>query len=221
MAAKDISFKFNYKYEMEGVIGPRTKTVWIVFHGYGQLAKYFINNFDPLYDDSTCIIAPQGLSRFYLTGFSGRTGATWMCTEGREEDIENYLTYIDAIYQQEIAPHKQHIKLGIIGFSQGASTATRWIMNKEIQYEKLVLWGGFFAHEIDRSKVKKYFSGDNIHLVYGLDDPFVGPEVEKNIQRKIKKLCLSPNVITFNGKHEIDRNTLLRLKESFRGSNLD
>jgi len=212
MAAKDISFTFNYNYEIRGVVGPHTKTVWIVFHGYGQLAESFIKEFDLLHDDSTCIIAPQGLSRFYLKGFSGETGASWMCAEGREKDIKNYLLYIDAIYQQEILPHRQHIKLMIVGFSQGTSTATRWIINNNIQYEKLILWGGFFAHEIDNSKVEQYFSGDNIYLVYGLDDPFIGPEVERNIHRKVKKLRVSTNIITFEGKHEIDHGTLLRLK---------
>lgn len=213
MAAKNISFKFQYDYEKEGETGPGTQTVWIVFHGYGQLAKYFIQKFTPLKDQSTCIIAPQGLSRFYLSGFSGKTGASWMTTEGRGKDIENYLAYLDEIYQQEIAPFKHNLKVRILGFSQGASTATRWIFRKDISYEKLILWGGFLAHEIDKAKVEQYFSGDNVYLVYGQNDPFVGPEVTKNIERKITKLHLNPHVITFDGMHEIDSATLLRIKD--------
>ena len=36
-------------------------------------------------------MAPEGLSRFYLEGFSGKVGATWMTREDRLNDIDNYL----------------------------------------------------------------------------------------------------------------------------------
>jgi predicted esterase len=211
MATKNISFDFTYTYETAGEINSETETVWIVFHGYGQLAKFFIKKFECLVDSSTCVIAPQGLSRFYLSGFSGKTGATWMTGEGRDLDIKNYLTYLDAVYQQEIGVHEHHLDIRILGFSQGASTASRWIVHKRLNFEKFILWGGFLAHEIDHSKAQKYFSGRNIYLVYGQEDPFVGPEVKKNIKRKIKKLGLQPQVITFKGKHEIHTGTLLQL----------
>ncbi len=213
MVTKNISFDFRYTYEISGETGADTKTVWIVFHGYAQLAKYFIKKFDCLVNPATSIIAPQGLSRFYLSGFSGKTGATWMTSEGRDQDIKNYLTYLDAIYQREIAPYERNLNVRVLGFSQGASTASRWIVHRELAYEKFILWGGFLAHEIDRSKVQKYFSDNNVYLVYGDEDPFAGPEVKKNIARKIKKLGLRPHVMSFKGKHEIHTQTLLRLKD--------
>jgi predicted esterase len=212
MATKNISFDFSYTYETAGEINAGTRTIWIVFHGYAQLAKYFIKKFECLVDTTTSVIAPQGLSRFYLSGFSGKTGAAWMTGEARDLDIRNYLTYLDAVYQREIAPYEHHLNIRILGFSQGASTASRWIVHKRLRFERFILWGGFLAHEVDRSKVQKYFSGRNIFLVYGKEDPFVGPEVKKNIERKIKKLGLQPQVVTFEGKHEIHTGTLLQFK---------
>jgi hypothetical protein len=52
--------------------------VWFVCHGYGQLAAYFIRHFAFLTENApaTVVIAPEGLSRFHLSGNGGRVGAT-------------------------------------------------------------------------------------------------------------------------------------------------
>src|SRR5438309_1661873 len=41
--------------------------VWFVCHGYGQLASRFLERFRALESERRCILAPEGLSRFYLT----------------------------------------------------------------------------------------------------------------------------------------------------------
>ena len=43
----------------------KAKALWVVLHGYGHLARYFLNTFEELEDDAY-ILAPEGLSRFYL-----------------------------------------------------------------------------------------------------------------------------------------------------------
>ena len=47
-------------------IGPKTKNVWIVFHGIGYLSRYFINYFNTLNPNENYIIAPQAPSKYYL-----------------------------------------------------------------------------------------------------------------------------------------------------------
>lgn len=44
------------------------KTIWIVLHGYGYLAEYFIKKFEPILNSETAVIAPEALSKFYLNG---------------------------------------------------------------------------------------------------------------------------------------------------------
>ena len=61
-----------------GELNRETKEIWIVCHGYGQLAKFFIRKFKILQKESVYIVAPQGFHKFYLKGFSGRVGASWM-----------------------------------------------------------------------------------------------------------------------------------------------
>ena len=78
------------------------KHVIVVLHGYGQLAKYFINKFKPLVDDDYYIIAPEGLSKFYLNGHSGRVGASWMTKEDRQIEINDQIEYLINNLSKEI-----------------------------------------------------------------------------------------------------------------------
>ena len=95
-------------------------------HGYGQMAKFFIRKFQSAEELGYTIIAPQGLHKFYLEGTSGRVGASWMTKENREDDIQNYLIYLNAVHS-EISSEKNWDEIVILGFSQGVATAFRWL----------------------------------------------------------------------------------------------
>src|SRR5207245_4750618 len=62
------------RYYSLGEPGPATRQLWYVCHGYGQLAGRFLRHFEPLDDGSRVIIAPEGLSRFYLRSEERRVG---------------------------------------------------------------------------------------------------------------------------------------------------
>jgi hypothetical protein len=66
MEESDISFQFRARYYKLGEINAATRQIWFVLHGYGQLAQFFIKKFNTLTDHNVCVIAPEGLSRFYL-----------------------------------------------------------------------------------------------------------------------------------------------------------
>jgi len=74
--------------------------LWFVCHGYGQLAARFLERFHPLEAEGRCIVAPEGLSRFYLTESptERRVGASWMTREDRLHEIDDYLRYLDGVY---------------------------------------------------------------------------------------------------------------------------
>lgn len=208
MPSRHISITTTHPYQMSGEFTKETKTVWFLFHGYAQLAKDFIRAFKVLKSEHTVLIAPQGLSRFYLKKFTGEIGASWMTTEDREIDISNYLAYLTAIYDAEVKPLANRVKLRVLGFSQGTATASRWLVRSKVSFNQLVLWGGFLAHEIGKPSAGRYFDANNLTLVYGDQDPFIPPKVAQNIRRKLKVLGLDPEIITFEGKHEIHAITL-------------
>src|SRR5690349_23066438 len=109
MQPAEISFPFKARYFKIGTIDTSTRAIWFVLHGYGQLAQYFIRNFAILEKHNICVIAPEGLSKFYtediqsrIQAGNNRVGSSWMTRENREMDIENNLNYLNALYSHEV-----------------------------------------------------------------------------------------------------------------------
>jgi predicted esterase len=182
--------------------------ILVVLHGYGQLASYFVQKFKPLQEAGWTIIAPQGLSKFYLEGFSGRVGATWMTKENRDTDILNYTHYLNAV-MDHIHAHYTCQELVLLGFSQGAATACRWITLGNCKASRLILWAGVFPPDLPFEEVSKALSSTAISIVYGNNDPFVSQEAIDQQLATLNQMKLQASIHTFEGKHDIDA-TLLR-----------
>src|SRR5712692_3984827 len=108
------------RYYTLGALGPATRQVWFVCHGYGQLAGRFLRHFAPLDDGSRVIVAPEGLSRFYLTERAAerRVGASWMTREDRLAEIDDYVHYLDAVQTAVAASgHPAPAAVHALGFS--------------------------------------------------------------------------------------------------------
>jgi predicted esterase len=217
MTIQETDFNFKARYYKLGEIAPQTKKVWFVIHGYGQLAQYFIKKFSALENPETCVIAPEGLSRFYLEDVTKRSqsgnnkvGATWMTRENRLMDIENYLTYLNSIFRKEI-PNSFSGQITLFGFSQGGATVSRWALDGKVSYDRLILWAGIFPNDMDFEKGTSLFKDKEIIEVFGDQDPFLTDSRLIEMKELNKKLSLEPTLIEFKGGHEIDQQTLLQL----------
>lgn len=217
MKEEAISFNFKARYYKLGEISTATKKIWFVIHGYGQLAQYFVKKFAPLENSETCIIAPEGLSRFYLEDVTKRSqsgnnkvGATWMTRENRLTDIDNYLTYLNQIYQIEIADSFKG-EITLCGFSQGGATVSRWALDGKIKFHRLVLWAGIFPADMDFEKGAVLLKDKELIEVFGSRDPFLTDTRVLEMTQLNKKLNLEIKTIRFEGGHEIDAKTLLQL----------
>jgi predicted esterase len=180
-----------------------------VLHGYGQLADYFIRKFEVLNNGKNFIVAPEGLSRFYVKGHAGRVGASWMTKEERLQEIEDYVNYLDALY------HHLHIfnkKIIVLGFSQGAATASRWVAtSKQLKNPLLVLYGSVFPPDFPFQQ--QTFKHSPL-LVYGNNDEFIH---ENDIRAHIDFLMenkITPKVIRYEGKHDIYPEVLLKINNT-------
>jgi len=208
-------FELKARYFQLGEVSEQTKNLIFVIHGYGQQAKYFIQKFESLDNTKNCIVAPEGLNRFYLEGFSGRVGATWMTKEDRLTDIENYLTYLNKVYEEVIKDTDTgHLKVTVIGFSQGSATASRWVSNTPYNVHQLILWAGIFPPDLDYQLAGDKFDNMDIKYVYGLKDPFLTEGRIDEMNRISSKLQVSPETITFDGEHIIDGPTLQTIFKS-------
>ena len=179
------------------------KKLIFVLHGYGQLSDYFIRKFEILSDLGFYIVAPEATHRFYLRETSGRVGASWMTKEWRETDIIENFSYLETLYDNLNTQNYETIT--ILGFSQGGSTAARWVFNTEKRVNQLILWASSFPVDIDYTEKKHLIK----KFVIGLQDQFFSPENLLETIDFYKKINFS--IFQYHGKHDIDEKTLLLL----------
>lgn len=191
-------------------IGEATKDItdlWIVFHGYGQLADEFIKSFEKLNNPQRLIIAPEALNKFYFRGFNGKIGASWMTKEDRENEISDYINFISSVYSTEASKIESKIeKINVLGFSQGTHTAVRWIDSSKIRLNKLILWSGGLP--MDCNYNNSYWRNINIKFVIGEKDKLIDDSILNKHNEFIRRLNLNIETIKFNGGHEIDSELL-------------
>lgn len=215
MGYRSINFSYAGRYFVTGDLA-QAEAVWFVLHGYGQLAEFFIRKFQVLQDYKIAVIAPEGLSQFYLEetakrmhSGNNRVGASWMTKENRLADIENYLNFLNSIYSSEII--SKDIPITILGFSQGAATATRWALDGKINFETFILWSGVFPGDINFETGHETLKNKKTFIVYGDQDPFINDQRFTDMKSLSEKLKIDPTVFQFAGGHDIDKVTLLKL----------
>ena len=170
------------------------------------MAPYFIKNFEDLNPEENFVIAPEGLHRFYIKGTSGRVGASWMTKEDRLTDIKDYVTFLDNC-KQHFEGQLQPRKTILLGFSQGVSTAGRWMGLGNIQPDVFVNWAGVFPPDLDDSDLLRTKSIPHIFCI-GDDDPYWSGEDIDRYNEKLKSTFISYQNINFKGKHQITNEAL-------------
>lgn len=209
-----VTIPMQTRYFTQGEMTDQTRFIWLVFHGYGQLASFFIKKFEGL-DKQHFVIAPEGAHRFYLAGTEGRVGASWMTKEDRETDISNQQVFIDTI----IKPYQTHIdaglKLIVLGFSQGTATAMRWLAKNPIDPHRLILWAGTIPPDLKKENSTRDWSSFSTQLVYGNQDPYLNTSYAKETRKWIAFYNLSISEHHFAGKHTIPSEVLRDVAANF------
>ena len=197
--------KTAYYYSI-GELNKETNEIWIACHGYGQLAKYFIKKFECLQKQNRFIIAPEGLNKFYINGYSGRVGANWMTKDHRVDEIDDYCLYLEQLTDLITKQAHQKCKIKIIGFSQGTATVSRWILKTKYKIETLILWGGRIAFDFNFSLYKEKHSETINYVVFGTEDEFYSQEDIQSYRKELNNF--KTEWISYNGGHTIDTKTL-------------
>lgn len=196
------------RYFVLGDFSEEIDEVWIVCHGYSQLAKYFLKKFECITSPNRLIIAPEGLHRFYTKGTSGRVGASWMTKEDRFTDINDYVIFLDNLLIDLNSKIDSKFKVKLLGFSQGAATACRWLSLGKTKIDSLILWGSVFPDDIDYFDKKNRFNNVNLKLVIGDKDEYYSEnQIEEEIS-KMKSKSIQFELIKFSGNHDIYENPL-------------
>jgi predicted esterase len=185
------------------------KTILFALHGYGQLAKFFIRKFNMLNENDYFVVVPEGLHRFYLNGSSGRVGASWMTKEERQSDIDDYIGYLDLLFEEIDATYSFENKT-LLGFSQGGATASRWHSLGKFKADKFLLWASVFPNDMSLEFSNRFQESDN-YFVLGNEDEYLSFEQGELCVDKLNQSTLEFQFVKFSGKHNIDTKTLLNL----------
>ena len=199
------------RYHQLGEWSSTTKEVWIVFHGYGQLAQFFIKKFQLLADAGQVVIAPEGLHRFYTQGQSGRVGASWMSKEWREKDIEDNLSMLHTLYEITRPNIHSGVKINVIGFSQGAATSVRWLAEGKVPFAHYIIWAGHLPPDLNYTLASQSFLGGKTTLIMGNQDEYFPAGDYSAWSRLLDPAGIPFNVLTYEGGHDIHTETLRSL----------
>lgn len=204
------------RYQQLGEISAATRQLWLVAHGYGQLAEYFIRHFAHLHaadPTGTVIVAPEGLSRFYLTGTNGRVGASWMTRADRLAEIEDQNSYLSQLLAQCLAQCPSDTRITVLGFSQGTATVSRWLARHAATWRphQLVLWAGDFPFDIDGAAAEQLLAQLPVTLVSGSQDEYVSATKLQEQADVLQKQGARVASLHFEGGHTLNREVLQQL----------
>ena len=210
------------RYSVMGSFDASLTEVWIVCHGHGQLASRFLTRFVPIEREDRLFVAPEALSRYYLTPPQGGphapntpVGASWMTSEDREHEIEDYVRYLDLLYEEvfSLVP-REAVRLWVLGFSQGSATVARWVARGKVDPDRVVLWAGVLPPELTAQNASALTRRAPLTVVLGRHDEFANPDLVAAQETRLQELGVPYEIIRFDGGHEIVADTLRSLVET-------
>ena len=209
--SREVTVPRTARYAVLGADVSVAEELWLVCHGYGQLASRFIRRFGVLDNGRRLIVAPEAPSRFYLSGGTGphsdedKVGASWMTREGRDAEIADQVTFLDMVREGVLgAPERAGIRVIALGFSQGAATVRRWAALTATPPIDVVLWGSGVPSDLFDGEGRAGLARAALTLVVGSSDPIASGERVGVHREQLDAAGLAYRFVSNEGGHEID-----------------
>lgn len=198
------------RYYTMGGGGDRVDEAWFALHGYRQAARRFARRFEVLDAPERIVVVPEALSRFYVDPSPGRhgpehrVGASWMTREDRDNEIADYVAYLDALATEVGTSAAPAVRRRVVlGFSQGAHTASRWVVLGRTNVDELVLWGAGLATDLSPDALAAGLEGVRVTFVRGTRDKFRDRREEEAQNALLEELGISFRVLVHPDEHEL------------------
>lgn len=221
LSTRHIRVARTARYYTLGGRGGRVAEVWFALHGYRQAARRFARRFEVLDAPERIVVVPEALSRFYVDPSPGRhgpehrVGASWMTREDRDNEIADYVAYLDALARELATSAAPAVRRRVVlGFSQGAHTASRWVVLGHTNVHELLLWGAGLATDLTRDALAAGLEGVHVTFVRGARDKFRDRREEEAQEAILNELGVSFRVLVHPGEHEIAPEPLLTVAEA-------
>jgi predicted esterase len=204
------------RYSTWGNPSAKTKFFWFVLHGSNMICEQVLYKFADFDPDTHFIVAPEGLSRFYKDGnFSGDVVAAWMTKRDRLKEISDFSNYLSSLYKQELSHLPKTVKKIVMGFSQGGTTAYRWLHNSPVDIDFLLGYSCWIPEDIDFGSSQTNLDAINKIYTYGDSDRFLTEERIAVLKDIIKTQKLEQTISIFKGIHRIEKQHLLFLFNTY------
>ncbi len=218
---REIMIPRTARYAQLGAPPGAADELWLVCHGYAQLASRFIRRFGAIDNGKRLVVAPEALSRFYLSGSSGphsgddKVGASWMTRESRDSEIADQVTYLDLVQGRLLeGVARSRVRVVALGFSQGAAVVCRWAAKSKAPPDDLILWGSGVPAELLEGEGKDALTRATLTIVVGDSDPVAGGGMIAAHRAQLDAAGLAYEFVGYLGGHELDGNVLSRIAEA-------
>ena len=191
--------------------------LWIACHGYGQLASEFLTSMRKVAARGRLLVAPEGLSRFYVDRASmttdppPRVGASWMTREDRDVEIQDQVEYLSVLLSSLRQTVGEGARLRLLGFSQGVATVCRWVARSDVRPDELILWAGTLPQELELAAFSARLAGARVTMAFGSRDLLVLPAVGETQLERLTSAGIDARLVSFEGGHRLDDATLIEL----------
>lgn len=206
------------RYVVRGVRVSEAAELWLVCHGYGQLASRFIRRFGCIDDGTRIIVAPEALSRFYVTGGSGthsdsdKVGASWMTREARGAEIDDQVRYLDTVLERVLEGRaRAEVPVVALGFSQGVAVVCRWAARAERPPNRVILWGSGVPFDLLDGAGRIGLTRTRLTIVAGSTDPIADEARVETHKAQLHAAGVEYRFVSYEGGHDIDEATLAEL----------
>ena len=122
----------------------------------------------------------------------------------RETAIANNHRFLDLLMEEILQKYPQKPSIHVLGFSQGAATATRWAARWDHRVKQMILWAGGFAHDLILEQAIDQFRTTEILMVFGEKDELITSESIASQRAFFGLLEKEVRELTFDGGHELN-----------------
>ena len=131
-----------------------------------------------------------------------------MTRDDRLHEIDDHINFLNQLADKVLDECLPGVHVTVLGFSQGTATVGRWLAQAHFQPTRLIFWAGGFPDDIEPTTAQRLLHNLPLTIVVGTDDEYISVAQATQQQQQLRLLGGAANLITFIGKHELNRAVL-------------